>query len=268
MSKLNYLIAALFIASSPVYIAETNIKFTSSLDCFEACEKQYKNIRRYARNGSPHAQTLLALIHKTGELQTEVDPDESWRWMKRAQKQKFAPAQYHYSTWYRVGYETEIDIEKADILLEKAVAQKYPPALFDYGLLLLEKGEIDQGLDFIYLASDGKSPKAVKFLKDLEQRIASKKSLDTDNPPSVETAIVEVPTPESNPEDYELTIYGSKATPETLMVNMIKEISDLAVYDRRGISLSRGDVKCGQPGSGCKAFIHNKLAVNHNIFDF
>lgn len=120
----------IILISLMTFAPNSDVIAADRLDCFEDCEKQYKQLKKYARNGSPQAQVLLGLAYKTGEIGNLIEPDQAWRWMKRAARQRYAPAQFYLSEWYRVGYEREMNLEKAADLLERAAAQNYPPAQY------------------------------------------------------------------------------------------------------------------------------------------
>jgi len=243
-------------------ITGTNAEASSSLGnserfvCHENCSQLVSQLKKFARNGSPDAQTLLALSYRSGELLDTIDPDKAWKWMKRAKLQDHPDALFYISGWYRNGYETEVDIERANGYLERSAKMKYTPAQLDYGILLLKRNEVENGIAFIEEAARKSHPRAKQIMSainasrnsvDKELKVA--KSPDTASVPELVDAI------NHQPNDEVLTIYGSKKAPQFVFASLIEGIRDQKIYADRGTTGARlSDRKCGQKGSGCKVF--------------
>lgn len=258
--KLIHLIAIIpFILIHTITLAKVNGVYKDSLECVEDCEAQLKEIKRYARNGSPHAQTLLALAYKTGELGITPDEDMAWKWLKRAKFQKFPPAQYYISHWYRDGFAGEKDLERANKYLKRSAEQGFNAAEFEYALVLMNNNQLDESIEFLNKAYDAKYPPAIKFVDTL---LPSQKKVENSQDTVIdrdETLIAEQSPRDkhrgyNNPydKDNKLLVYGSKEDPFFLMTRMIAGIEDMRVYEQRGRTGSRvGDQKCGDPLSRC-----------------
>ncbi|MBT8449303.1 MAG: hypothetical protein KJO69_06415 [Gammaproteobacteria bacterium] len=271
--KLFLSLTLLLMASGISAEAQVNTTIVDRLECVEDCEQQYKKLRRYARNGSPRAATLVGLIYKTGEFDREPDPDEAWRWMKRAKLQQFAPAMYYISEWYREGYRTEVDVERADGYLQRSADKGYIPAIFQLGMRKMENEQHEEGMALINVALKAKYPLAIQFNDMLITKFDEQELLSTDgtlvlsgNSSTVaETAVVsqaETETPENttgssasseSESENTLVVYGTKEDPQLLFVNLLKELEDIAMFNKRGYTGSRlGYLKCGMPGSACR----------------
>ena len=111
-------------------------------NCENSCKENINKLEKYARAGSPEAQTIIALSYKTGEF-TEVDPTKSWKWIMPAVRMRYAPALHTASTWFRngFGYKTQ-NLERANELLSKAVEKGFPPAIYDSAILNYRSGNI------------------------------------------------------------------------------------------------------------------------------
>ena len=226
------------------------VQASDRIDCYEDCDKQYKQLKKYARNGSPQAQTLLGLAYKTGEIAGIVEPDQAWRWMKRAVRQRYAPAQFYISEWYRNGYDREANAEKAADLLQRSADQNYPPAQYQLGLIKLSEQQLEEGLALLNASAKSGDKDARVMLARLNgEPIPSDATASgiTMVGPGMVTSSVEQTA------DDVITVMGSVEDPLFMFDTVLGQIKDLKMYDRAGTTGSRvGDLKCGQPGSACR----------------
>jgi TPR repeat protein len=192
-------------------------------------------------------------------MEVTPDEDEAWRWMKRANRQRFAPAQFHISRWYREGFRTEVDIERADELLSRAAEQGYIPAMFEMGMRMLDSGDIDLAIEYINEAYEQKYPLALKLADYLATKQAG--SIVEEGVTTDSTVLRDEPTDENT-----LVIYGSRDKPEVLFVDLLQDMKEMGVYDQRGATGSRlGDTKCGEPGSGCKSYKVDSATIEYDL---
>ena len=256
------LITTLMFLTTPVEASFPGI-YGDRLDCLESCEKQFKELKRYARKGSPRAQTLLDVLYKTGEMEVTPNKTDAWRWMKRANRQRFAPAQFHMSRWYREGFRTEVDVEKADDLLSRSAEQGYIPARFEWAIRLVEKGDLDTAVEYMNEAYDAKYPLALALADFLDEQKA--KSTSSSTAAAQNASMTSNTVLEDRPGDENtIVVYGSKEQPELLYAELLQDIKDMGVYDERGATGSRlGDTKCGERGSGCKAYRFDAGALSY-----
>ncbi|MEL0067668.1 MAG: tetratricopeptide repeat protein [Gammaproteobacteria bacterium] len=254
------------IASLLVMLASLNTAFAANqpqqqLECFESCLDALKEMKKYARNGSPHAQILLALTYKTGELEVAQDEDAAWKWMKRARSQSFPPAMYYSARWYREGYRTEVDVDKADEYLQRAATFGYAPAMYELGIRMLNKDQSSDGMRYIHAAADKNHARANRFL----ERIDTLDIQSTDNLKLDDTAVDEALVTYSD--DKLITIKGSKFSPEGIFLNALAAIKQQAIYNDRGTTGSHlSDIKCGQPGSGCRVINMDDAVISADIW--
>ena len=99
------------------------------------CDYIFKQMKKYAKNGSPHAQATLSLLY-LGGFGTEMNTDLSVKYMKRAAKNGLAYAAYKLGMLYREGQLLEKDDEQADHWLHRAAKSGYKKAI---DLLISEK---------------------------------------------------------------------------------------------------------------------------------
>ena len=256
MLKSKILTITIFIFSNQLLADKKEVDQNHTFDCGIECEQQFNWLRKYARNGSPRAQTLLAISYKTGEYGS-VNSYRAWKWIRRAKRQLHAPALYISSQWYRKGYDTEVDIDKADSLLERAAEMNFAPAVLDLAklmynakkneaaYLLLEKAA-SFGLTEAKIIIDKVKPKIALTKVDMitnQQRLQKNKEIL-----------------ESHSEGELITIFANEQDPFILMGNMLTDIKSTNIYEKRGTTGSRlSDIKCGQSGSGCNVITRETL---------
>ena len=229
-----------------------------SLGCDGGCETLFKKLKKYARNGSPHAQTMLAVSYRTGESEVPKDASQAWRWIKRAARQRHAPAMHIRSMWHREGYAEEANIERADWYLQRAADKSYAPAILDLAILNFQRHLDNEGLRLLTKVADMGYPKATELMSKLKPPtpIDSKNGLSQNmgKPSGEKLRQNEQQQADSPiPEGEVITIVADEVDPVELFAEMIDMIRNMKIYNYRGTTGSRvGDRKCGQPGSGCR----------------
>ena len=216
------------------------------LECNEECMGKVKRLKKYARNGSPEAQTLLAISYRTGEM-TEVDPKLAWKWIRPAVSSRYPPALHIISQWYREGYAKEIDIEKADKYLERSAKLKFSPAIFDLAIFNHDQKNFQKSIELFRTAAKLGHPEAKKIVLRLDA--------DHNSSGNQRNAQTSTTQPEEGHGDEEnvLTIVSVEEESNVLLENFLNNLKDLGVYNKRGYTGSRvGYRKCGQAGTGCR----------------
>lgn len=124
----NGLVIFLLLAMSKSVFAD-DIQNRIAEACGEkSCEYIYKEMRKFAKNGSPHAQATLALLYKGG-FGTDMDKDLSVKYIKRAAKNGLAFAEYKLGILYREGQLVEQDNEQADYWIRRSAKAGYNLAI-------------------------------------------------------------------------------------------------------------------------------------------
>ena len=229
-----------------------------SLGCDGGCETLFKKLKKYARNGSPHAQTMLAVSHRTGESEIPKDASQAWRWIKRAARQRHAPAMHIRSMWHREGYAESVNIERADWYLQRAADTNYAPAILDLAILNFQRHQDKEGLRLLTKVADMGYPRATKLMSKIKKPapMESKNGLSQNmgKPSREKLRQNEQQQADSpNPEGEVITIVADEVDPVELFAEMIDMIRNMKIYNHRGTTGSRiSDRKCGQPGSGCR----------------
>ncbi|WNC67397.1 tetratricopeptide repeat protein [Thalassotalea nanhaiensis] len=95
----------------------------------ETCRDKFKTILKFAHNGNPSAQVLVATAYLTGDG-LEQNSELSAKWLRRAVRQGSTKATWMLSNLYKDGIGVEQDTIKAENLLSRAVKREYGPALF------------------------------------------------------------------------------------------------------------------------------------------
>lgn len=235
---------------SPLHGAIQESTESKQFECTDNCEKRFSEIKKFAANGSPEAQTLLALFYKSGELSGIIDDDKAWKWMRRARNQKYTPALYYISTWHRIGYHTEVDVAKANKFLERSAAGDYVPAILDLAIVKIKNNKDEEALPLLEKAAEKGNQKARHLLQSLtgQNQVVAQIS-----EPKVEKKSSENSNRAVDKDDEVITIYGNQMEPIVFFDLILDKIEDQRIYNRKGTTGSRlGDLKCGQPGSGCR----------------
>jgi len=118
----------MFLILNTNVLSLTTSEVSAFSDCEEECKKLYKKMKIYAFNGSPHAQTMLALS-------------------------------------YRNGYHTEVDVDRADNYLKRAANNKYPPAILEQGKKHYKNNDHELGQKLIIRAAKLGDLNAKRLLK-------------------------------------------------------------------------------------------------------
>ncbi|MBL4630912.1 MAG: sel1 repeat family protein [Paraglaciecola sp.] len=93
-----------------------------------SCEILFKKMQKFAKNGSPHAQVVLALFYRGG-YGTEIDNEQSLKYMKRAAKNRLSFAQYDLGILYKLGHTVKKDDVKSESWLMRSANLGYKPAI-------------------------------------------------------------------------------------------------------------------------------------------
>lgn len=97
------------------------------------CKAQFRRIKKFAKNGSADAQSILASMYLNG-YGIESDRKKAFKWLNRASKLGGSPYRNQLASFYLKGIGTEQDIEKGVELLHRSVQNKNSEAAFLLGL--------------------------------------------------------------------------------------------------------------------------------------
>lgn len=229
-----------------------------SLGCDGGCETLFKKLKKFARNGSPHAQTMLAVSYRTGESEVPKNATQAWRWIKRAVRQRHAPAMHIKSMWHREGYAEPVNIERADWYLQRAADTNYAPAILDLAILNFQRHQNKEGLRLLTKVADMGYPRATELMSKIKKPAPkeSKKELAQNTGKSSDKKLPQGEQRQAegvHSEGEVITIVADEVDPVELFAEMIDMIRNMKIYNQRGTTGSRiSDRKCGQPGSGCR----------------
>jgi TPR repeat protein len=226
-------------------------ELSNSLGCDQTCEDLFKKLKRFARNGSPHAQTLLAVSYKNGENGLQSDAKLAWKWIKRAATQRHLPALHIKSQWHRVGYASEPDIERADVYLERAAKYNYPAAIFDLAVLNFQRKNDELAFQHLNRVANMGYPKATKLMAALAVQIPTETQKLLDQQTAIQKS--KRAAKKAKQDGEVITIVASQEDPVLLLGDLLVDINKTGIYNRRGTTGTRvGDKKCGQVGSRCR----------------
>lgn len=142
--------------------ADTESNELAALCGDSPCEVIFKKIKKFAKNGSPHAQAVLALLYRNGQG-TEVNNKLSLKYMKRAARNKIPSAMYDLGLMYRVGKTVEQDQEEGDSWLKRAAEADYGPAIE----LLLTENKVPQA-EYPDYRGDADRPSITEGIEEIE----------------------------------------------------------------------------------------------------
>ncbi|WP_185964556.1 tetratricopeptide repeat protein [Aliikangiella marina] len=94
----------------------------------KSCGSVFKKLRKYAGNGSPHAQSVLAMMY-LGGIGTDQNVEAGYKFMRKSAKNGLAFAQYHLAVMYREGVVIKKDEEEGLKWLKKAAKSGYQQAI-------------------------------------------------------------------------------------------------------------------------------------------
>ena len=134
-----------FIACSNVIYAEDLSDEIQAACGVRSCEIVFLKMKKFAKNGSPHAQAVLSLLYRGG-FGTKVDKDLSVTYMKRAANGGLAYAQYNLAMLYRKGYLIEKNQQESERWLRRSAKAGYNKAVE----LLIKENKISQAEKIVY----------------------------------------------------------------------------------------------------------------------
>lgn len=129
MRYVKFLIVLIFI------IGNTNTAFAEKYQqknsefCGEkSCEFLFKEMKKFARNGSPIAQATLSMMYAEG-IGTEMDKGLSFKYIKRAANNGLPIAEYTLGMLYRKGQVVGKYGKDADYWLRRSAKGNFKPAV-------------------------------------------------------------------------------------------------------------------------------------------
>lgn len=142
-------LASLFIISS-LLPTSANARNVSIEACDSSnCKMEFKQYRKFARNGSPQAQIVLAGMYYSG-YGVEQNSEQALRWYKNASRTRNTKnssfASYRAGLMYLFDHNTEQNIEKGVNLLTKSASKGNPEAAYQLADIYLQGQIIEQDL--------------------------------------------------------------------------------------------------------------------------
>lgn len=163
MNSIKYCLLFIILALNiNIATADTVSKELSEVCGDSPCEVVFKKIKKFAKNGSPHAQAVLALLYRGGHG-TEVNNELSVKYMKRAARNKIPSAMYDLGIMYRLGATVTQDQNEGDAWLQRAAKADYGPAIE----LLLSEKKVSQA-DYPDYSSDEDRPTMSEGIEEIE----------------------------------------------------------------------------------------------------
>ena len=89
----------------------------------KTCDLVFSKMKKFAKNGSPHAQAVLSLLYRGG-YGTEVNHDLSVTYIKRAAKAGLGYAQYNLGVLFKTGYLVDKDEEEGDYWIKRSAKNR------------------------------------------------------------------------------------------------------------------------------------------------
>lgn len=123
-----YLLFVFFALNVNVVSANSIPKEVAAACGVRSCDVILKKMQKFAKNGSPHAQAVLALFYRGG-YGTEIDNERSIKYMKRAAKSRLAIAQYDLGILYKLGHMVDKDQAESDLWLNRSAEAGYYRAI-------------------------------------------------------------------------------------------------------------------------------------------
>lgn len=115
------------------------------------CEFIFKEMRKFAKNGSPAAQTALSIMYSDG-IGTEIDKNRSLKYIKKAANNGVSFAEYSLGMLYREGKQVGKFGKDAGYWLKRAAKANFKPAV---KLLASERkilaGEVGNDLPIVHV---------------------------------------------------------------------------------------------------------------------
>jgi hypothetical protein len=156
-------LTALLLSTSS--IASTNIPKGFSCETVE-CKIRINKLKKFARNGSSHAQEIVAVAYLTGEG-FEQDSKKAISYFTKSMKQGSGRSAWFLFAIYHYGMGIDKDKVKATEYLDFAVKKKEKEALFYKGAsLLIDDINSQEALALLTEASDLKERNATYLLAD------------------------------------------------------------------------------------------------------
>lgn len=132
----------MFYASSSLADVSVNKDSCSS----KLCKKQFKQIRKFARNGSPDAQGILASMYFNG-YGTDANNGRGMSWLKKAAKYGGSYYRNQLGMSYIVGEVVDQDVSKGIYWLESSLENNNEQAAYMLGAMYANGKYVDKDLE-------------------------------------------------------------------------------------------------------------------------
>ena len=121
-------------------LSEKELTPCSSLSPVKCLQKEMKNLKKMAEQGSAHAQNTLADMYRQGNGITKINKELALEWYTKSAEQGFALSQ----TQLALIYEEKGNYDLALELLKKAAEQNFAPAKSDLAEMYMEDRGIEE----------------------------------------------------------------------------------------------------------------------------
>jgi TPR repeat protein len=141
MSYLKFFLILIIIVGTNSAFAEKSSKQNAEICGEKTCEFLLKEMKKFAKNGSPVAQATVAVMYADG-IGTKMDQELSFKYIKKAANNGLSFAEYTLGMLYRKDQIVGKYGKDADYWLRRAAKGNYQPAidlLVSENKLLLEE---------------------------------------------------------------------------------------------------------------------------------
>ena len=125
-------------------LSEKELTPCSSLSPVKCLQKEIKNLKKMAEQGSAFAQNMLAHIYEQGNGITKINKELALEWYTKSAEQGFALSQTQLAVRYETGVGTEGNYDLALELLKKAAEQNLAIAKSNLAAMYMKDRGIEE----------------------------------------------------------------------------------------------------------------------------
>lgn len=123
-----FIVLVFIIVNTDTAFAEKSPQKNSEFCGEKSCEFLFKEMKKFAKNGSSIAQATLSMMYAKG-IGTEMDQDLSFKYIKRAANNGLPIAEYTLGMLYRKDQRVGKYAKDADYWLRRAAKGNFKPAI-------------------------------------------------------------------------------------------------------------------------------------------
>lgn len=158
--------SALALKAQPSNASPTYSEINTVEKCDDmACKRDFRRLRKFARNGSPEAQFIVATMYINGVTE-DVKIDRAIRYLKKSDKSGLGMASWVLSNMYKEGSVVEKDDQMAKYYFDRALARQVNGALFEKATqtLNLSHKNNQEPVKYLQLAANQQHKKSMYLL--------------------------------------------------------------------------------------------------------